>query len=75
MVYRVNGDSPMIGVLRHRDAIVSVDEVYTSSMSATEVTVLIAKRIQEIGGSRSLGKWTRVFECVGRNTIYTPMLI
>jgi len=47
VVHRVNDDSPMIGVLRHRDVIVSVDKVDTSFISATEVTVLMAKRIQE----------------------------
>jgi len=47
VVYNIKKDSPVFGVLQPLDIIVGVDEVDTSSMSATKVTVLMAKRIRK----------------------------
>lgn len=45
VVHRVREDSPLHGVLRRLDIIVAVDEVDTTSMSAADVTSLMAQRM------------------------------
>ena len=45
VVHRVRSDSPLVGVLRRLDIIIGVDEVNTSTMTAADVTSLMAKRM------------------------------
>lgn len=47
VIYNIKKGSPLFGILQPLDIIVGVDEVNTSSMSATEVTVLMAKKIRK----------------------------
>lgn len=45
VVHRVRDDSPVSGVLRKYDLIIAIDDVNTSSMTAADVTSLMAKRM------------------------------
>lgn len=45
VVHRVRDDSPVAGVLRKYDLIIAIDDVDTSSMTAADVTSLMAKRM------------------------------
>ena len=45
VVHRVRDFSPLAGVLRRLDIIIAVDDVKTTSMSAAEVTSLMAKKM------------------------------
>lgn len=45
VVHRVRDESPLAGVLRRLDIIVAVDDEDTSSMTAAEVTMLMAKKL------------------------------
>lgn len=47
VVHRVREESPLAGVLRRLDIIVAVDEEDTSSMSAADVTTLMAKKMDK----------------------------
>ena len=45
VIHQVRDHSPLVGVLRHLDVIVGVDDIDTSSMSAADVTQLMSERI------------------------------
>ncbi len=45
VVHRVRDESPLAGVLRRLDVIVAIDDEDTSSMTAAEVTMLMAKKL------------------------------
>ena len=45
VVHRVRDESPLSGVLRRLDVIIAVDDEDTSSMSAADVTTLMAKKM------------------------------
>lgn len=47
VIHRVRDDSSMVGVLRRLDIIVGVDDVDTSSMTAAEVTKLMAGKMDK----------------------------
>eukprot|EP00559_Dactyliosolen_fragilissimus_P007301 CAMPEP_0184868520 /NCGR_PEP_ID=MMETSP0580-20130426/30717_1 /TAXON_ID=1118495 /ORGANISM="Dactyliosolen fragilissimus" /LENGTH=381 /DNA_ID=CAMNT_0027369467 /DNA_START=301 /DNA_END=1443 /DNA_ORIENTATION=- len=45
VVHRIKEGSPLYGVLRRLDVIMSIDDIDTSSMSAADVTYLMVKRM------------------------------
>ena len=47
VVHRVRGDSPLSGVLRRLDVIAAIDDEDTLSMSAGDVTTLMARKMDQ----------------------------
>lgn len=47
VIHRVKEDSPLHSILQRLDIIVGVDEIDTSSMSAADVTLIMAKRMSK----------------------------
>ena len=47
VVHRVREESPLAGVLRRLDVIIGIDDEDTSTMSAADVTMLMAKKMDQ----------------------------
>ena len=47
VIHQVRDNSPLVGVLRHLDVIVGIDDIDTSSMTAADITQLMNERIDK----------------------------